>query len=398
MNKKILVFGLGYVGLSNALVLAKNNSVVGIDIDSNKIKFLKNKISPIKEQELQNYLSNEQLSFDVSDKYIGNYEYDYIIIATPTNYDEGKNYFDTSSIECILNEISAKGTNALIIIKSTIPIGFTRLMNSRFKNLNIIFSPEFLREGHALNDNLFPSRIVVGVDNEINSLVQMANNYALIMEESSLKLNVDKFIVNYEEAECSKLFANTYLAMRVSFFNELDNYACISGLNTKNIIECVCSDDRIGNYYNNPSFGYGGYCLPKDTKQLASEFCLKSIPNSLIRNITDSNLKRKKFIVSEILNKTKKDDVIGIYKLAMKSNSDNSRSSAVLDIIDFLSKKRNVLIYEPTISDCFIDNCKFTKNISEFKEKSKLIVCNRCDNCLLDVKFKIYTRDIFGEN
>lgn len=401
MNKKFLVFGLGYVGLSNSILLSKNNYVEGIDIDVCKINKLKNKISPIKESELQQYLLNEKLNFNVSEKYNGGFDVDYILIATPTNYDEETQYFDTSSIEQVLQEINKIGTDALIVIKSTIPIGFTRKMNEEFKKLNIVFSPEFLREGKSLYDNLFPSRIVVGVDFGKKQLLNKVNEYLSIVKNSVLKSDMKCFVVGYEEAECTKLFANTYLAMRVAYFNELDNYAHFNNLNAQSIIDCVCADDRIGNFYNNPSFGYGGYCLPKDTKQLLSEFNVKEIPSPLISSITKSNIERKQLIADDILRKTKKTDVIGVYKIAMKSNSDNCRESAVIDIIKLIAPTRKILIYENNNYVCEnydFNNVKFTESIDTLKQESNFIICNRKDKELDDVINKVYTRDIFHKS
>lgn len=396
--KNILIYGLGYVGLANGLLLAEKNNVVGVDINEDRVKQLQAKISPIHDKFIQNYMTTKKLNFIASRNFEDFKKIDYIIIATPTNYDETTNYFDTSSIEGILKQLNDKRVGSLIVIKSTIPVGFTDLMREKYANLQIIFSPEFLREGSALQDNLYPSRIVVGSDFNDKSLLKKSMEFIELMKKSALKKEIKTYMVSSKEAECAKLFANTYLAMRVAYFNELDNFAVMQNLSAKNIIDCVSSDDRIGEFYNNPSFGYGGYCLPKDTKQLNSDFVNSKVPNALIDSVTKSNIERKKIIADKVLERTKVDDVIGIYKLAMKANSDNCRSSAILDIIKILSKTRKVLIYDINAIDVKFRNCTYTNSIHELKEKSDLILCNRLDDELDDVKHKVFTRDIFGNN
>ena len=396
--KNIIVYGLGYVGLSNALLLAQKNNVIGIEIDTKKIDKLNKGISPIQDSMIQEYLDKNKLNLTIKTRVDDFSNIDYIIVSTPTNYDENINYFDTSSIDNILEYLNSKKVKSVIVIKSTIPIGYTNLMKNKYKKLNLIFSPEFLREGFALHDNLYPSRIVVGTDLKNKELTKKAEKYANIMKDCALKKDIKTFIVDFKEAESCKLFANTYLAMRVAFFNELDGFAITNNLNAKNIISCVCADDRIGDFYNNPSFGYGGYCLPKDTKQLNSEFIKTGTTNSLIGSISKSNCDRKQNIAKEVICKTSSKDIIGIYKLAMKSNSDNCRSSAIIDIIKILSKDRKIIIYDKTHTDLCIENCSYESSLKNFKKASTLILTNRIDKQLKDVKQKIYSRDIFGNN
>ena len=394
MDKKIIVYGMGYVGLSNAILLSQHNEVVGIEINEEKIKLLNKKISPIKDNEIEDYLLNKQLKFNVKNEDdIFAKNADFAIIATPTNFDEEKNYFDTSSVDSVLENLSNIGSKAVVIIKSTIPIGYTNKVKEKFKNLTILFSPEFLREGKALKDNLYPSRIIVGYNKENNKEKEDAQNFSNLLKEGAIKKDMPILIMNTLEAESVKLFSNTYLAMRVAYFNEVDDYAIKNNLNTREIIDGMCADPRIGNFYNNPSFGYGGYCFPKDTKQLKANY--NGIPNSLIDSIVDSNQIRKEFIANEILEKTISTDTIGIYRLIMKSGSDNCRSSAIFDIIKILTKNRNVIIYEPSITNIPFSNCEIETDLEKFKTKSNIILTNRYDEILNDVKDKIYTRDIF---
>lgn len=389
---------MGYVGLANALLLSQKNFVKGVDIDSKKVISLNNRISPIKDTFIQKFLDRKDINFYATENINSFKNVDLIMIATPTNYDEDKKIFNTSSIEAILKKLSEKKVKSIVIIKSTIPFGFTNKMKEKFANLNLLFSPEFLREGHALQDCLEPSRIVVGVDFKDKTSVSFANQFLEDINECIYRKSAPSFVVSFEEAEISKLFANTYLAMRVAFFNELDNFALKNNIKTKNIIECISSDERIGDYYNNPSFGFGGYCLPKDVKQLSSEFDNLHICNNLIKSITTSNKNRKIMIVEDIIAKTKKNDVVGVYRLIMKSNSDNCRSSAMIDIVKMLSTKRTVIIYEPFDNSIKFDNCTYISDLSEFKRLSTIIVCNRFNLELDDVKIKVYSRDIYGNN
>ncbi|MDO4594085.1 MAG: nucleotide sugar dehydrogenase [Tissierellia bacterium] len=382
---KITVVGMGYVGLSNSILLAIKNEVVGIELDDNKRQMINNKISPLKDKEIEEYLSNKKLDFIVKKEAKEDYkDSDVIIIAVPTNYDENKDFFDTSIVEDVLDDISISKTDATIIIKSTIPIGFTEQMRKKYDNKNIIFSPEFLREGRALYDSLYPSRIIIGDKN------QRAKNVAKMYED--VILNEPKVLFMHStEAEAVKLFANTYLALRVSYFNELDSYASTFNLDTKDIIEGVCADSRIGDMYNNPSFGYGGYCLPKDTKQLLSNF--KQVPNDIIKAVVSANDTRKEFITKEILQKNPK--IVGVYRLTMKAGSDNFRKSAVFDIIEKLKKENvEIIVYEPTIKQ---DNYMGLKVVDDFEvfKKSDIIIANRFDKELESLKDKLYTKDIF---
>lgn len=397
MNKKIIVYGMGYVGLSNAILLSQNNEVVGIDIVKEKVDKLNNKIAPIKDKEIENYLANKNLNFiaKMSAEEFAKIA-DYVIIATPTNFDEEQNHFDTSSVDSVLENLSKIESKAVVVIKSTIPIGYTNEVKEKFKNLTVLFSPEFLREGKALYDNLYPSRIIVGCNKNNKKEFEKAQEFADLLKKSAIKKDVTILIMNTLEAESVKLFSNTYLAMRVAYFNEVDDYAIRNNLNTKEIIEGMCADPRIGDFYNNPSFGYGGYCFPKDTKQLKANY--KGIPNSLIDSIVDSNQIRKEFIANEILDKTIPTDVVGIYRLIMKSGSDNCRSSAIYDIIKILAKERKIIIFEPNILEISIENCEFETNLEKFKKRSDIILVNRCDEKLSDVQEKVFTRDIFGRD
>lgn len=385
----ITVVGTGYVGLSNAMLFSEKHIVKALDIDAKKIECLNAKISPIQDDLIQDYLKKAPNFHATTDPNIAYEAADIIIIATPTNYDEQKNFFDTSSIEHVLKDLSLRQSDAVIIIKSTIPVGFTEKVKSIYPTLKIIFSPEFLREGRALFDNLYPSRIVIGDKSETGRMI------GELFQSACIKEDVDVLLVDSTEAEAVKLFSNTYLAMRVAYFNELDSYCATRNLNTKDIIEAVCLDPRIGDHYNNPSFGYGGYCLPKDTKQLLSNY--QDVPQNLIGAIISSNSTRKDFIAQQVLSKSPK--TVGIYRLIMKQGSDNFRQSAIQGIIKRLKvHKVNVVIYEPNIhEDNFMDS-SIIHNLNVFKDLSDIIIVNRMAEELQDVNTKIYTRDLFGEN
>ena len=397
MSKKIMVFGLGYVGLSNAILLAQKNEVVGIEIVQSKVDLLNCKKSPIVDKEISEYLATKDLNLIVktNDNEFAK-DADFIIVSTPTNFDEDKNYFDTSSVDSVIANLAKIESKATIVIKSTIPIGYTKKVQEKYPNLRILFSPEFLREGQALKDNLYPSRIIVGCYKSDKLCEEKAIEFANLLKEGAIKQDVQTIIMNHEEAESVKLFSNTYLAMRVAYFNEVDDFAIKNNLNTKEIIEGMCADPRIGNFYNNPSFGYGGYCFPKDTKQLKANY--NGIPNSLIDSIVDSNVIRKRFIADTIIEKTLSTDVIGVYRLIMKSNSDNCRSSAIFDIIKMISKERKVVVYEPNAKNIKLENVEFVDDLLEFKEKADIIVANRLDDNIRDVKNKVYTRDIYNRD
>lgn len=388
---KIAVAGAGYVGLSNAILLAQNNEVVIKDIDENKVNLINQKKTPIIDKDIEDYLANKPLNLKATTDPKQAYEdADFVIIATPTDYDPITNYFNTKSVEAVISEVLDINQNTTIVIKSTIPIGYTESIKQRFGVKNIIFSPEFLREGKALYDNLYPSRIVVGDKSE------KAKKFAKLLLEGAKKKDVPVLFTGSVEAESIKLFANTYLAMRVAFFNELDTFAETHGLNAKEIIEGVCLDPRIGMYYNNPSFGYGGYCLPKDTKQLLANYQEKNIPTYLIKATIESNLARKYYIAEQIVKRNPK--LVGIYRLSMKTGSDNFRSAAIIDIIEYLKAKDiGIIIYEPLIKEDKFMEFPVEKDINSFKQKSDLIVANRFSDELEDVKDKVYTRDIFGE-